>query len=116
MIDGVGSAQVKMCLDVPHLFTTRADLERSIEKTTGYVSSAHVSDTTSRSDEHLLPGEGIIPWGEVMKAFEASGFSGPFLFEVDISEVASLTAKQKIERLRKSKEFLDASAERQAGG
>ena len=107
IIEKVDSEKVKMCLDIPHMFTTHADLEQSIIKGKEYINIVHISDTKTYNDEHLLPGQGIIPWDRVMNAFNLNGFSGPFMYELDISKTASLNTEQKIDLLKKSKLFLE---------
>jgi len=107
IIDRVDSEKVKMCLDISHVFTTHADLEESIIKGREHINIVHISDTKTYNDEHLLPGQGIIPWDKVMNAFNLNGFSGPFIYELDVSRTVSLNTEQKIDLLKKSRLFLE---------
>jgi len=36
----------------------------------------HVHDNDGKSDDHLAPGAGTIPWREVLAALDAANFSG----------------------------------------
>ncbi len=78
--------RVGTCLDLGH-----ANIEDGVGKAIREASSrlihVHASDNLGERDEHLVPGRGSIPWGEVFAALGEIGFPGPFTVEL-----ADLTA------------------------
>ena len=48
-----------------------------------HVRVLHLHDNNGESDQHLIPGQGTIPWGEVFKALKEIGYSGDFTLEAD---------------------------------
>jgi uncharacterized protein len=54
----------------------------------GRVVDVHLSDghAGDRSQRHLLPGKGELPWSALIKAIAASGYAGPMMLEAPIRD------------------------------
>ncbi|MBQ7935767.1 MAG: sugar phosphate isomerase/epimerase [Clostridia bacterium] len=48
----------------------------------------HLHDNNTYSDQHLLPGQGSINWGETFKAFKEIGYDGYYNYEVNLAKFA----------------------------
>jgi sugar phosphate isomerase/epimerase len=70
------------------------DVVEAIETVSGHLVTTHVHDNRGRSDDHLLPFEGSIPWEGTLMALQKIGFEGAFVFEL----AASATPRQALER------------------
>jgi sugar phosphate isomerase/epimerase len=46
----------------------------------------HLADNLGGHDDHLMFGEGAVPWREVLTATLAIGYSGPFTVEFPVRE------------------------------
>jgi sugar phosphate isomerase/epimerase len=70
-----------LCLDFGHAHLMDG-VVNAIEEASGHVFTTHVHDNHGRSDDHLVPFEGRIDWGEALFAMQKVGYEGVFLFEV----------------------------------
>lgn len=80
-IAALGLPNVGMCLDIGHAFVggfLPAVLSEFGEK----VFSVHASDNRGRVDEHMTPGQGVVPWEEIITGLRQLDFRGPFVVEV----------------------------------
>ncbi len=78
LVDGL--ANVSICCDVNHLLQeTPQDFIRQVGSR---ITTTHISDYDNINERHWLPGLGIIDWPEVISALSATGYEGPFLYEV----------------------------------
>jgi sugar phosphate isomerase/epimerase len=62
----VEDIDVGITFDVGHLNTTTRDFEGFLRLFRDRIVAVHMHDNRGRSDEHLTPGEGTVPWGEVL--------------------------------------------------
>ncbi len=72
---------VGICLDVGHA-QLQGDVSEAIETAGGYLLTTHVHDNGGRSDDHLLPFDGVIDWPATLMAFQKVGYGGTLLFEL----------------------------------
>jgi len=71
--------EVGICFDTNHYFEgTPLDFVR---KAGHRITTLHVSDYDGINECHWIPGEGVIQWGELVKALIEAGFDGVFMFE-----------------------------------
>ena len=75
-LDGLG-----ICLDVGHA-RLQGDVVDALETVAGYLVTTHLHDNGGRSDDHLLPFDGVIDWAELLIGFEKVGYDGTLLFEL----------------------------------
>lgn len=74
--------RLRVCLDTNHLFTaTHAEF---IEKFADKLITLHVSDYDFKAEKHWLPGEGDIDWLELKASLDRAGYSGPWMYEVNL--------------------------------
>jgi len=53
--------------------------------------TAHIHDNDGRSDAHMLPGDGNIPWDDVMHAFRTVDYKWGFMLEIRPNQDADPT-------------------------
>jgi len=82
-----------ICLDFGHAHLM-GDVVDAVETVSGHLVTTHVHDNRGRSDDHLMPFEGSIPWEPTLMALQKIGFEGTFVFEL----AASATPRQSLER------------------
>ncbi len=71
---------LRVCFDTNHLANEKNEdfLARIADK----LVTVHVSDYDFGDERHYLPGEGMINWQSLISALKASGYKGPWLYEV----------------------------------
>ncbi len=100
-IDATG---LGICMDVGHA-RMMGDVVDAIETCSGHVMTTHLHDNRGRTDDHLVPGKGVIDWDAAMLAFQKVGYDGAWIFELAIAadprpvlEVAA-KARERLEAL-----------------
>lgn len=74
LMDAVGDENLGVILDTAHMHAQKEILPLSVEKLGKRIRYIHVADNDSRTNEHLVPGEGNIDWEEVFLALKRQGF------------------------------------------
>lgn len=75
--------RLRSCFDTNHLLSeSPLDYIRAIGSK---IVTMHCSDYDGKNERHWLPGEGILPWQEMLSVLCAVGYSGPFLYEVNLT-------------------------------
>ena len=74
LMDAVGDENLGVILDTAHMHAQKELLPLSVEKLGKRIRYVHAADNDSRTNEHLLPGEGNIDWDEVFMALKRQGF------------------------------------------
>jgi sugar phosphate isomerase/epimerase len=77
LVDGI--PEIGICFDTNHLL--KETHEQFLSRVAGRVVSMHCSDYDGVDERHWMPGEGIVPWMQVMGTLAKAGYAGPFLFE-----------------------------------
>ena len=54
----------------------------ALETVAGYLVTTHLHDNRGRTDDHLLPFEGVIDWPELLIGFQKVGYDGTLMFEL----------------------------------
>jgi sugar phosphate isomerase/epimerase len=96
--DELDDNDVGICFDFGHAHMM-GDVVDAIETTSGHLVTTHVHDNSGRSDDHLLPFEGTIPWDATLMALQKIGFEGSFVFEL----AASTTPRRTLERAQRTR-------------
>lgn len=79
---------LRACLDTNHLLTSEVtDLIAALGER---IVTLHVSDYDRLNERHWLPGEGCIPWPQVLEKLAQVGYNGPFLYEVGLACPATI--------------------------
>jgi len=77
-----------LTLDTSHVGAARQDLMDLYRSMRGRVHHLHLSDSTAtRGDEHLPPGTGILPLGDLATAMVADDFGGRVVLEMAVSRL-----------------------------
>jgi sugar phosphate isomerase/epimerase len=72
---------VGICLDTGHAHLA-GDLPAVVDKLSGHLWMMHINDNHGQSDEHLLPGEGLIDWRDLVDRLSRIPFTGGMILEV----------------------------------
>ena len=72
---------VGICLDVGHA-RLQGDVVDAIETVAGYLVTTHVHDNRGRTDDHLMPFDGVIDWPTTLMAFQKVGYAGALMLEL----------------------------------
>lgn len=70
-----------ICMDVGHA-RLMGDVVDAIETCSGHLFTTHLHDNRGRSDDHLVPGKGVIDWDAALLAFQKVGYDGAWMFEL----------------------------------
>ena len=73
-----------ICMDVGHA-RIMGDVVEAIETCSGHVITTHLHDNRGRSDDHLVPGKGVIDWEATTLALQKVGYDGVWMFELAVS-------------------------------
>jgi sugar phosphate isomerase/epimerase len=69
--------------DIGHFFCVGEDPARMFERLREWVGHVHLEDiAASRVHEHLIPGLGAIPFGEVFEVMRETGYDGDICLEL----------------------------------
>lgn len=99
----VGHPALGLTLDIGHVLATReGDPARILRRYAADLVVVQVDDHRPGRHEHLLFGEGEVPWPEVAAAITATGYAGPL--EVELSRHGS----EAPHAARRSRDFLRA--------
>lgn len=77
-----------VCLDTSHA-TLGHHWERFVEVAGGRIVHVHANDHHGARDEHLAPGNGIVPWPAVGASLRSVGFAGWLILELNAELSAS---------------------------
>ncbi|MGI6454708.1 MAG: sugar phosphate isomerase/epimerase family protein [bacterium] len=80
-IKEVDAPNVGMCLDIGHAFVGD-HLPKVLPELGEKIFAVHASDNRGRVDEHMSPGQGVIPWEQIINGLRQIDFKGPFVIEV----------------------------------
>jgi sugar phosphate isomerase/epimerase len=79
--DDLDAPGVGICLDSGHAFLL-GDLADAIEAVSGHLVTTHLHDNRRAGDDHLVPFEGRIDWGEAAMTLQKVGYEGVWMFEL----------------------------------
>lgn len=79
--DELELGDVGLCLDTGHAHMTD-DVVDAIEEASGHIVTTHLHDNDGRSDTHLVPFDGTIPWEATLFALQKVGYDGVYVFEL----------------------------------
>ena len=75
--------RLRVCFDVNHLLLSNGSTHKEcVEKLGSKIVTLHLSDYDFIDERHLLPGNGLLNWNEVITLLEEADYSGPFMYEV----------------------------------
>lgn len=74
-------SRIGICVDVGHS-NVIGDVMKELKRAGEKLYALHISDNDGSRDYHLVPGEGNIPWGEVVEFLRSLKRKMPFTLEV----------------------------------
>ena len=80
----IDAAGLGICMDVGHA-RMMGDVVDAIETCSGHLVTTHLHDNRGRSDDHLVPGKGVIDWEATMLAFQKVGYDTVWMFELAVA-------------------------------
>jgi sugar phosphate isomerase/epimerase len=99
-IDAIG---LGVCMDVGHA-RMMGDVVDAIETCSGHLITTHLHDNRGRTDDHLVPGKGVIDWDSTTLALQKVGYDGAWMFELAVAK----EAKPVLEQAVKARERLES--------
>ena len=82
MLRRLGRDNLKICLDTGHAaIFFGSDVASAVRELGDRLEALHIHDNMGESDEHLIPGDGIIDWDGVTKALKEIGYKGVISLE-----------------------------------
>lgn len=101
--DDLDTGGIGICFDSGHAHLM-GDIVDAVETISGHLVTTHVHDNGGRSDDHLLPFDGSIPWDPTLMALQKIGFEGAYVFEL----AASAAPRQVLERARRARQRFES--------
>ncbi|MGE0864832.1 MAG: sugar phosphate isomerase/epimerase family protein [Vicinamibacterales bacterium] len=80
----IEAERLGICLDAGHA-RLMGDVVDAIETCSGHLVTTHLHDNRGRSDDHLVPGQGVIDWEAALLAFQKVGYDGAWMFELAVA-------------------------------
>jgi sugar phosphate isomerase/epimerase len=99
----IDAAGLGICMDVGHA-RMMGDVVDAIEACSGHLITTHLHDNRGRTDDHLVPGKGVIDWDAATLAFQKVGYDGAWMFELAVAA----DARPILELAVKARERLEA--------
>ena len=85
-LESIPTAYKAFCIDSGHSHAATGGgyltVPEHIRYFKDHVRVLHLHDNNGESDQHLIPGQGTIPWGEVFKALKEIGYDGYYNYEI----------------------------------
>ena len=102
LVDEVECRNVGICLDLGHA-RLEGDVVDAIETASGHLVSVHAHDNRGRSDEHLVPFDGVIDWASALTAVQKVGYDGALTLELSTRG----STKEMLGRARQARRRMD---------
>jgi sugar phosphate isomerase/epimerase len=89
----LGGAAPALTLDIGHLYVVwEGDPVEVIAANAAHLAQVHLEDMRRGVHEHLVPGAGEVPFGQVLDGLAAAGYQGPVCFELSRASHMAPTA------------------------
>jgi sugar phosphate isomerase/epimerase len=93
--DPSAESYANVTLDLSHAATARSDPLAMARRLGGRLRHVHLTDGSgSAKDEHLVPGRGAQPCGELLEQLAGEGFSGHVVVEINTRKAGSTAARE----------------------
>lgn len=99
----IDAAGLGICMDVGHA-RMMGDVVDAIETCSGHLITMHLHDNRGRTDDHLMPGKGVIDWDSTTLAFQKVGYDSVWMFELAVAKAI----KPVLEQAAKARERLES--------
>jgi len=101
--EDVEATNAGICLDIGHA-RLDGDAADAIEIVSGHLIAVELHDNRGRSDDHLVPFDGVIDWPLALTTVQKVGYDGALTFEIASRGPARLT----LARAREARRRIDA--------
>ena len=81
LLGALDTAEVGVCLDTGHAFLS-GDFATVAQKLSSHLWMVHASDNRGTFDDHLPPGDGVVPWEALVRRLAEVHFDGAFVLEI----------------------------------
>ena len=81
LVESDVEADLGICMDIGHARLI-GDVVDAIETCSGHLLTTHLHDNRGKSDDHLVPGKGVINWDAALLAFQKIGYDGAWMLEL----------------------------------
>jgi len=75
---------LKICIDTGHANLHHAlydsPVRRFLEEFKNSLTQVHISDNWGKADDHNIPGEGTVDWGDLLQTLADTQYNGSFIF------------------------------------
>jgi sugar phosphate isomerase/epimerase len=79
--EDIEQANVGVCLDTGHA-RLEDDVADAIETVSGHLAAVDLHDNRGRTDDHLVPFDGVIDWPSALTTVQKVGYDGALTFEL----------------------------------
>ncbi|MFW5810925.1 MAG: sugar phosphate isomerase/epimerase family protein [Thermodesulfobacteriota bacterium] len=101
-IKDVKSDAVALNFDIGHFFRVGEDPARAFEELYAWVGHVHIEDIAAdRTHQHLIPGQGAIPFQAVFETMKQLGYTGDICLELyPYVETPEIAGRESLDHLR----------------
>ncbi len=85
LADSYKDSKVGVCWDTGHGNRIYSDPVLPLKELGKRVKALHINDNHGKTDEHLLPFEGNLPWEKIMKVLKEIGYEGDLVYEIRLN-------------------------------
>lgn len=80
--DAMNDESLTCCVDIGHCSIVGVDPNHMLRTMNRRVGALHVNDNLFRTDDHIIPGHGLMDWNVITKTLADIHYSGDFTYEV----------------------------------
>lgn len=106
----IDATALGICMDVGHA-RLLGDVVDAIETCSGHLNTTHLHDNRGRSDDHLVPGKGVIDWDAATLAFQKVGYDGVWMFELAVAADRKRVLEQAVKARERFESLLNIGDE-----
>jgi len=99
-----------ICMDVGHA-RLMGDVVDAIETCSGHLVTTHLHDNRGRTDDHLVPGQGVVDWDATLLAFQKVGYDGAWMFELAVAAERRPALERAVKARARLESLLDVGDE-----
>ena len=97
-------------MDVGHA-RLMGDVVEAIETCSGHLLTTHLHDNRGRTDDHLVPGQGVVDWDATLLAFQKVGYDGAWMFELAVAAERRPVLERAVKARERFESLLDIGDE-----
>jgi len=106
----IDADELGICMDVGHA-RLMGDVVEAIETCSGHLLTTHLHDNRGRTDDHLVPGQGVVDWDATLLAFQKVGYDGAWIFELAVATERRAVLERAVKARERFESLLDIGDE-----